>query len=142
MLSLPTGYEGDARGINGLADVVGRIWANDIDLAQPALWHNGQLQTLSTLDMPAGNANALNNCAQIVGLIYDDNRTTPGMSQAVLWSNNQVTTLGNFSNAQSFASAINNQGQALIIVFSSGQTQTWEWNSGALMQITSPTARN
>ncbi len=124
--------------LNNLGDAAGSVWSSDVNAAQPAVWRNGQLTMLSTLDMPNGNALAMNDQGVVVGSISD--QAHPAQIQPVMWNGNQGTVLGDFPGAQAWAAGINSQGQVLIVSASSTETQTWVWQSGALTPITSPGA--
>ncbi len=135
LLPVPDGYQGSAKSINDLGDAAGYIWTTNVNVAQPAVWRNGQLSVLSTLDMPSGNAFAINNQGVAVGMI-NELLATPEQAKAVMWAGGQTTVLGDFPGAFASAMAINNQGQALVVSSTSTQTQTWIWQGGALTQVT------
>ncbi len=136
LLPVPAGYYGSASSINSSGDATGYVFTNDVNVAQPAVWHNGQLNMLGTLNMPSGNAYAINDQGIVVGAANDLLNPVP-QSEAVMWSGGQATVLGSFPAAQSWAPAINNRGQILVLASSPQETDTWVWTGGSLTQITS-----
>jgi len=146
MSPLPTlgGNNGVAGAINNRGEIVGMAenttpepnCFNILQQTKPVLWKKGEIQELPTFPDTDGQAMAINDLGQIVGITGGcQSGPTPAL-HGLLWENDTVTDLGNLGgHTFTFPQDINNQGE---VVGSSdlpgdtfpGHAFPWTRNSG------------
>jgi probable HAF family extracellular repeat protein len=101
---------GDVYGMNNNGQAVGSTYdLNGLKPAQPFLWNNGKVTLLPTPNGAEGNALAINDAGDVVGVV-----DVGGSFRATLWKNGQYIDLGAPSVGTSVASGIDNRGRIIV----------------------------
>ena len=140
-LALPANSYGEAKAAAG-PFIAGTVWPAALDpdnpqpntYGQPAIWSGGQLKVLGTLNMPSGEALAVNGKGDAAGEVDNLGSASP-VVQAVLWTGGQTLPLGSFPGQQATAVALNNSGQVLVEVAGTGVSSAYVWSSGSMSPI-------